>query len=192
MPSRARTAGPAPKDWKQSSLGQRVDHICVLRGWSLKKLGEEAGYDSGVMSRLAARTAATAGAPETLGRVAKAAKVNVLWLMLGEGPVEQVEHSVGMLRMHPDWTKTVAEAKEWQSGIPDEFWELAGDTAFPAPPRLDWQLIVGLVRELYSAHQRWLRESARLKAEPPPSSTESGSGPHRVGAVSSCVEDSTK
>jgi transcriptional regulator with XRE-family HTH domain len=145
-----------------STLGQRIDHICVLRGWSLKKLGEETGFDSGVMSRLAARKAHVAGAPETLGRVAKAARVNVAWLMLGEGPVEQVEHTLGALRKHPGWERALAEAKRWQRGIPDEYWELAGDAAFPAPPRLDWQLIVGLVRELYSAHQRWLEEADRV------------------------------
>jgi hypothetical protein len=64
----------------------------------------------------------------------------------------------GALRAHPDWSAAVAEAKKCQHGVPDEFWELAGDTAFPAPPHLDWQLVVGLVRELFSAHQRWLQE----------------------------------
>ena len=161
--SRAQTARPAPSDWRRSSLGHRVDHICSLRGWSLKKFGEEAGFDSGVMSRLSGRTATIAGAPDTLARLAKAAGVNVLWLMLGEGPIEAVEHTTGTLRSHPDWSAAVTEAKKWQRGIPDEFWELAGDTVFPTPPRLDWQLVVGLVRELFSAHQRWLQEEG---AEP--------------------------
>lgn len=160
--SRATNARPPPRDWKGSSLGQRVDHICVLRGWSLKRLGDEAGYDSGVMSRLAQRTATIAGAPETLARVAKAGGVNIAWLLLGEGPVEVVEHSVGTLRTHPGWAVALAEARKRQRGIPEEFWDLVGETAFPAPPQLDWQLIVGLVREMYSAHQRWLVE------DPPP------------------------
>jgi hypothetical protein len=122
------------------------------------KLGEEAGFDSGVMSRLAARTATVAGAPDTLARLAKAAGVNVLWLMLGEGPVEPLPAAPGTLRAHPDWPTALAEAKRWQRGFPEEFWEMAGDCAFPAPPHLDWQLIVGLVRELYSSHQRWQAE----------------------------------
>ena len=164
--SRAETARPAPSDWTRSSLGERVDHVCRLRGWSLKKLGEEAGFDSGVMSRLAARTATIAGAPDTLARLAKAARVNVLWLMLGEGPVEPVEHATGTLGSHPDWSAAVAEAKKWQRGIPDEFWDLAAETVFPVPPRLDWQLVVGLVRELYSSHQRWLQEEDAERGDP--------------------------
>jgi hypothetical protein len=88
--------------------------------------------------------------------LAEAAKVNVLWLMFGEGPVEPVEAVPGTLRAHPDWPTALAEAQRWQKGIPEEFWELAGDSTVPAPERLDWQLIVGLVRELYSAHQRSL------------------------------------
>jgi transcriptional regulator with XRE-family HTH domain len=167
-----------PKDWTTTSLGERVEHVCKLRGWSLNKLGEEAGLASGVMSRLARREATTAGAPDTLARVADAGGVNVLWLMLGRGPVERIEHQVGQLRGHPDWATAVAEAKKWQRGIPDEFWELAGDAAFPAPPRLDWQLIVGLVRELYSAHQRYQEESARAApaSGAPSSSSRAGQG----------------
>lgn len=161
-----RNTRPEAKDWTKTSLGERVEHICQLRGWSLNKLGEEAGLASGVMSRLARREATVAGAPDTLAKVADAGGVNVLWLMLGRGPVERVEHRPGLLRTHPGWPAALAEAKKWQRGIPDEFWELAGDTAFPAPPRLDWQLIVGLVRELYSAHQRWQEESARRDDAP--------------------------
>ena len=41
------------EDWTATSLGERVEHVCKLRGWSLNKLGEEAGLASGVMSRLA-------------------------------------------------------------------------------------------------------------------------------------------
>jgi hypothetical protein len=134
----------------------------------LKKLGEEAGFDSGVMSRLAARTATVAGAPDTLARLARAAGVNILWLMLGEGPVEPVAAMPGTLRAHRDWPVALAEAKRLQRGIPEEFWEMAGDSAFVAPPHLDWQLIVGLVRELYNAHQRWLAETEqdREREEP--------------------------
>ncbi|MFT3767402.1 MAG: helix-turn-helix transcriptional regulator [Minicystis sp.] len=171
-----RAPRPETKDWTKTSLGKRVDHVCQLRGWSLNKLGEEAGLASGVMSRLARREATVAGAPDTLAKVADAGGVNVLWLMLGRGPVERVEHRPGLLRTHPDWPAALAEAKKWQRGIPDEFWELAGDAAFPAPPRLDWQLIVGLVRELYSAHQRWQEESARRGSTPPPAGPESAPG----------------
>jgi hypothetical protein len=99
-----------------------------------------------------------AGAPETLKRVAEAARVNVLWLMVGEGPVEPLAAAPGSLRSHPDWPTALAEAKKWQKGIPDDFWELAGDAVFPMPARLDWQLVVGLVREFYSAYQRWESE----------------------------------
>jgi len=154
-------AGQGAKDWTKTSLGERVEHVCGLRGWSLNKLGEEAGLASGVMSRLARREATVAGAPDTLARVADAGGVNVLWLMLGRGPIERVEVRAGALRAHPGWPAALAEAKKWQRGIPDEFWELAGDAAFPAPPTLDWQLVVGLVRELYSAHQRWQEETER-------------------------------
>jgi transcriptional regulator with XRE-family HTH domain len=163
--ARTRNARPEPEDWTTTSLGQRVEHVCKLRGWSLNKLGEEAGLASGVMSRLARRSASRAGAPDTLARVADAGGVNVLWLMLGRGPVERVAQSSGALRSHPDWPGALAEAKKWQRGIPDDYWELAGDSTFPAPPRLDWQLVVGIVRELYSAHQRALEQAARAEGE---------------------------
>jgi transcriptional regulator with XRE-family HTH domain len=153
--TRRRELRPAPADWTQSSLGERVDHICRLRGWSQNRLGQESGYASGVISRLADREAAIAGAPQTLARVAKAAGVNVLWLMLGEGPVEPLAPPVGSLRAHPDWPTALAEAKKWQRGIPEEFWELPGDAVFPTLARLDSQLVVGLVREFYSAYLRW-------------------------------------
>jgi hypothetical protein len=111
-----------------------------------------------VISRLAGHQATIAAAPETLKRVAEAARVNVLWLMLGEGPVEPLAAAPGSLRAHPDWPAALAEAKKWQKGIPEDFWELAGDAVFPMPARLDWQLVVGLVREFYSAYQRWESE----------------------------------
>ena len=173
-----------PVDWTATSLGERVEHVCKLRGWSLNKLGEEAGLASGVMSRLARREASVAGAPDTLAKVADAAGVNVLWLMLGRGPVEPVPHQTGRLRDHPGFPAALAEAKRWQRGIPDEFWQLAGETVFPAPPRLDWQLLVGIVRELYSAHQRWLEERERLGEPPPepPGSAHSSTKP-RSGVV---------
>jgi hypothetical protein len=76
--SRRRELRPAPADWTRSSLGERIDHICRLRGWSQNRLGQQSGYASGVISRLADREATIAGAPETLARVAKAAEVNVV------------------------------------------------------------------------------------------------------------------
>jgi len=157
--SDARARG-GERNWTETSLGERVEYVCALRGWSLNKLGETAGLASGVMSRLARRDKNTAGAPDTLMRVADAAHVSVLWLMLGRGPIEAVEPGEGTLRNHPDWPAVLAEAKKWQRGIPDEFWERAGDASFPAAP-LDWQLVVGIVRELYSAHQRALEEAER-------------------------------
>jgi transcriptional regulator with XRE-family HTH domain len=149
------------KDWTRTSLGERVEHVCAIRGWSLNRLGEEAGLASGVISRLARREANTAGAPDTLARVADAAGVNVVWLMLGRGPVEGAEPGPASLRDHPDWPQALAEAKRWQRGIPEEFWVRAGDVSLLAPPRLDWQLVVGIVRELYSAHQRALEAAER-------------------------------
>ncbi len=172
---RSRSAPPSPRDWTTSSLGERVEHVCALRGWSLNKLGEEASLASGVVSRLARREATVAGAPDTLARVADAAGVNVLWLMLGRGPVERIEHATGALRSHPGWPAALAEAQKWQRGIPDEFWALAGETVFPAPPPHDWQLVVGIVRELYSAHQRWLETTD--PPEGPPGSAPSAARP---------------
>jgi transcriptional regulator with XRE-family HTH domain len=151
-------------DWSTSSLGERIEHVCALRGWSLNRFGEEAGFASGVMSRLARRTAPRAGAPDTLARLADAAGVNVLWLMLGRGPIERERR--GTLRAHPDWPTAFAEAKKRQRGIPEEFWDLVGE--FPAQHRqLDWQLIVGLVREVFSAHQRYEEDEAAAETEEP-------------------------
>lgn len=149
------TGAGTKRDWTGSSLGERIDHICQLRGWSLNKLGEEAGIASGPMSRLSRRTEVVAASPDTLARIADAAGVSVLWLMLGRGPVETTPTRRGMLRTHPDWPTALADAKKRQRGIPDEFWNMAGEAVLNVT-NLDWQLIVGLVRELYSAHQRGL------------------------------------
>ncbi|MFT3770148.1 MAG: helix-turn-helix transcriptional regulator [Minicystis sp.] len=141
------------RDWMMSSLGERIAHICELRGWSLNKLGEEAGIASGPMSRMSRRTEVTAGSPDTLKRIADAGGVSVLWLMFGRGPVETGSHHPKALRNHPDWPAALAEAKRRQRGIPEEFWILAGGAVLGVA-HVDWQLIVGLVREMYSAHQR--------------------------------------
>jgi hypothetical protein len=134
-----------------------------------------------VITRLAQKEATIAGAPDTLARVAKAAGVHLEWLLLGEGPIEVVPHTTATLRSHPEWDAVVKEAKEWQIGIPDEFWDLAGDTVFPTPVELDWQLVVGLVRELYSAHQR-RRAEARRRGEPEtPRVDDSGPAPTKAG-----------
>jgi transcriptional regulator with XRE-family HTH domain len=164
-PSRADTARPAPSNWADSSFGDRVEHICRLRRWSIHRLAAETGVDSGVISRYAGRTEKTGGTPAVLQKIVEAANVNVAWLMFGQGPVERVPHALGELRTLPGWEAALADAQKRQRGIPDEFWLLAGQTVFPAPPRLDWQLIVGLVREMYSAHQRW-NDETEPSAEP--------------------------
>ena len=145
------------RDWTTSSLGERIEYICQLRGWSLNKLGDEAGIASGPMSKLSRREETVAASPETLARIADAAAVSVLWLMLGRGPVENTPTRRGMLRTHPDWPTALEEARKRQRGIPDEFWNMAGEVVINVP--LDWQLIVGLVREFYSAAQRWVDTS---------------------------------
>ena len=160
------TSANTKRDWTGSSLGERIEHICNLRGWSLNKLGEEAGIASGPMSRLSRRTEVTAASPDTILRIADAAGVSALWLMIGRGPVEgEAQHS-GALRTHPDWSTALAEAKKRQRGIPDEFWKLAGESVLHVA-NIDWQLIVGLVREIYSAHQRGIEEEGE---ERPPKS----------------------
>jgi transcriptional regulator with XRE-family HTH domain len=148
-------------DWSTSSLGERIAHVIALRNWNVNKLGEVAGLSQGLISRLARRPEHTAGTPETLARIADAAKVNVLWLMLGRGPIERIEPRTNALRDHADWPAALAEAKKWQRGIPEDFWQLAGDSVIPTPPRLTWQLVVGITRELYSAHQLWLEEAEK-------------------------------
>jgi hypothetical protein len=158
--SRAETAPPPPTEWQGSSLGTRIDHVCRLRGWSLQRYGQEAGFASGVMSRLAAHTGRTGSSPDTLRRLADAGRVNIIWLMFGEGPVEPVAAVPGTMRAHPEWPTAFAEAKRRQKGIPEEFWEAAGEAVVPLRERLDWQYIVGLVRELYSDHQRGLDDGA--------------------------------
>jgi transcriptional regulator with XRE-family HTH domain len=146
-------AANSNRDWATSSLGERITHICELRGWSLNKLGDEAGIASGPMSRLSRRTEVVAAAPDTLARIADAAGVSALWLMLGRGPVEVGSRHPHALRAHPDWRTALAEARKRQRGIPEEYWELAGDAVLDVE-QVDWQLIVGLVREMYSAKQR--------------------------------------
>ena len=157
-PSRALTARPAPADWTTSSLGERMEHICWLRGLSQNDLGKLAGVDSGVISRLVQQAGRTGGHPKTLARVARAGRVNLAWLIVGEGPVEPIPHSPGALCAQPEWPVALAEAKKRQRGIPEEFWLLAADVPLPLSRKLDWQIIVGLVRELYSHHQRHLQD----------------------------------
>jgi transcriptional regulator with XRE-family HTH domain len=142
---------PAPRSWSKSSLGERIEHICKLRGWSLRRLAEEAGMASGPMSRLSRRPEHIAASPETLIRIADAARVQPMWLIAGQGPVERIVR--GSLRAHPEWPTALAEARKRQLGIPEEYWSLVGDVVLQVP-NVDWQLVVGLVRELYSAAQR--------------------------------------
>ena len=105
------------------------------------------------MSKLSRRTEVVAAKPEVLMRLADAGGVSALWLMVGRGPVHAVPASHGMLRTHPQWAEVLAEAKKRQRGIPNEFWNMAGDSVLQSP-HLDWQFLIGLVRELYSIHQR--------------------------------------
>jgi transcriptional regulator with XRE-family HTH domain len=164
-PSRAETAAarPVPADWTTSTLGQRFDHICRLRGWSLTQLAELSGHAAGVISRLASSKERVAGAVDTLGNVAIAAGVRTDWLMFGRGPIEErpgdgrLLHGIPeelTLRGRPNWNEVLFEAQERQRGIPDDIWEQAAEMALPPERTLDWQLLVGLVRELYWAQQR--------------------------------------
>lgn len=153
------TGANTKRDWTTSTLGERIHHVCELRGWTLNKLGEEAGIASGPMSKLSRHPEVTGATPETLARIADASGVSVLWLMLGRGPVETGPQHPKVLRTHPEWRTALAEAKKRQRGIPDEFWNMAGEAVLNVQ-HVDWQLIVGLVREMYSAHQRWVEDDA--------------------------------
>jgi len=157
---------PVPADWTRASLGERVDHICRIRGCSLNELAQRSGHDPAVLSKLSRNAETVAGKPLTLDSVAEAAGVNVEWLTYGRGPIE----GKGMLREQPDWEAVLAQAQNAQRGIPDEVWRIVGDTVFPSPRPLDWQLLVGMVRELFWAHKRYLEErgqqGARASHEP--------------------------
>jgi hypothetical protein len=161
------TSATTKRDWANSSLGERISHICELREWTLNRLGEEAGIASGPMSRLSRHTEVVGASPDTLARIADAACVSVVWLMLGRGPVETEPTRRGMLRAHPEWPTALAEAKKRQRGIPNEFWNLAGESVLHVS-HVDWQLIVGLVREMYSAHQRDLETEDEERARRSP------------------------
>jgi len=154
-------------DWTSSSLGERVEHVCALRGWSLNHLGEEAGLASGVVSRLARRSATVAGAPDTLARVADAAGVNIVWLMLGRGPIERDERG-RPIKMRPELQTALEEAQKRQRGLPDEFWSMATEAVRDAP-WVDWQLLVGVAREMYWAYQRLAEQGGTAASEEAPS-----------------------
>lgn len=147
-------------DWSGSSLGERIAHACKLRGWSLNKLGEVAGIASGPVSRLSRRQETTAGSPETLIKLADAAGVNAEWMIYGRGPIERHQgRDVVPLRLRPEWPSVLADAKRRQGGIPEEFWQLAGDAALYVP-LFDWLFLSALARELYSAHLRAFESTA--------------------------------
>jgi transcriptional regulator with XRE-family HTH domain len=149
-----------PADWTTSTLGERFDHICRLRGLSLTQLAELSGHAAGVISRLASSKERVAGSIDVLGNVALAARVRTDWLMFGRGPIEELT-----LRARPNWNEVLFEARERQRGIPDEIWEQASEMSLPPGRELDWQLLVGLVRELYWAQQR-AQEASQPQPEP--------------------------
>jgi len=77
------------KDWRKSTLGERIKHVADMRGVSLNKLGALAGIASGPMSRLSRKDEQIAASPETLVKLADAAAVNLTWLANGVGPIER-------------------------------------------------------------------------------------------------------
>jgi len=75
-----------PKAPKDPVFAERIQMVLDLRGWSLNKLGDQAGIGSGPMSRLRQRGPADATVA-TLAKVADAAGVELRWLALGAGPM---------------------------------------------------------------------------------------------------------
>lgn len=70
------------RDWSTSSLGERIRHLCLLRGVGQNDLAKRAGIKSGPMSRLATKRARAGG---SVARIADAAPCSIWWLAIGRG-----------------------------------------------------------------------------------------------------------
>ncbi len=147
-------------DWTTSTLGERLLHVCELRGWGLNELGREAGILSGTMSRLSRKEDTIAGDPESLVKIADAAKVSHRWLTDGKG-FPEADPAV-TLGERKDWPALVAAAKRLYSTIPEAGYVLAARAAAPLDEEVDAELVATLARAFLDARDR------RLAAAPLP------------------------
>lgn len=155
--------GNVPRNWTTSSLGERIEHICEIRGIGVNELGRRAGFPSGTMSRLKGKTAQSAGKGATMARIAEAGHVRLEWLSTGQGPVEEsVDETVPvsssgqrlrLLRELPDWPTLVAEAKRQRRDIQEPYWTEAGE-AYVRAKRYDWVVIADVAALLKNAAER--------------------------------------
>ncbi|MDI3286105.1 helix-turn-helix domain-containing protein [Polyangium sp. 15x6] len=73
-------------------LGDRVKQARQLRGIKSTELDRLAGVSQGTTSRLESKQRGKfGGTATTVQRVAKALRVNMEWLMTGQGPMEETE-----------------------------------------------------------------------------------------------------
>jgi transcriptional regulator with XRE-family HTH domain len=134
--------------WENSTLGQRIVHICALRGISLSELGRRAGMESGPMSRLAHKDETMGGSPEVLVKLADASEVSLEWLICGRGRVERVQPP--LLRANKDWPAAFEEAKRRYGSVPARYFDEVGD-AFDTGRPVTWQYVGRSAQILYEA-----------------------------------------
>ncbi len=180
----------ATRDWSKTTVGERVEHLCELRGIGQNELGNVAGLKSGHMSKLAnnkniiARTTSA-----TLRKIADAMNVELEWLTFGRGPIEAPPAAgTPALRRSPMWLLEFPKAIAVEPLIPAYVWEKTGNAMVDVPPdAVDWQLIQGVAREIYAVHQRKLVRAAEADEPVPPSAVSSDADeapPSRSGEVS--------
>ena len=73
-----------------STIPERIREILALREWNERELCRRSGLSEAHVNKLVQRKAGRPSA-ETLVKIAEGASVSLLWLMTGDGPIEDTE-----------------------------------------------------------------------------------------------------
>lgn len=140
----------ARKDWRRSTLKERIDHLRELRDITQNELGERAGIRSGPMSKLITRPRPSA---EKLAALAAAWDVSLDWLARGVGqPVANgaspiVDRWVELTDRYPE-TAEVLNRLQSKRAISAETAKAIREMALHAPVGLEPETISALALEI--------------------------------------------
>ena len=113
--------------WEESTVGERIVHMCKVRGISVFELAQRAGIAHGPIYKLSKRKERlTTASVITMTKLAKAADVSLEWLVGGEGPMERQKPR--LVRDNTDWPLLVEEARRSFGSVPERYFEEIGDS----------------------------------------------------------------
>lgn len=143
------------------TLEERILWILEHRGLNQRELSIKAGLSSPshvgtLLTRLRKNPDREADVG-TLRALAKAGGVSYEWLSSGEGSPEP-RSDLPLLRLDPGWPAARARAEEEADRLGEReglapYFDRAGECIVVAP-RVDWQLVLGVARELRAVYLR--------------------------------------